>query len=102
MRTWFRGRPPLPHVCAAPEQRCRNGVTVRERLPDTLRHAGVTVREDQVLLVVAERLGNAEIGRRLFISPRTAEKHVANLVAKTGQPDRARLVEYAASIVRGG
>ncbi|GLX98309.1 LuxR family transcriptional regulator [Herbidospora sp. NBRC 101105] len=68
----------------------------REGVPGELRNLGVTVREHQVLLLLAERLGNVEIGRRLFISPRTVEKHVASLLAKTGLPNRAALGEHAA------
>jgi DNA-binding CsgD family transcriptional regulator len=53
------------------------------------------VREYEVLVLVAQRLGNKEIGRRLVLSPHTVEKHVAGLLAKTAQPDRVALAEYA-------
>lgn len=65
-------------------------------LPAAARERGVTVREYEVLGLVAERLGNRDIGRRLFLSPRTVEKHVANLLAKTGADDRGELVAFAA------
>jgi DNA-binding NarL/FixJ family response regulator len=64
-------------------------------LPTAARSLGITVREHEVLRLLAERLGNAEIGRRLYISPRTVEKHVASLLAKAGQPDRAALNLFA-------
>ncbi|GIJ67858.1 hypothetical protein Voc01_027750 [Virgisporangium ochraceum] len=64
-------------------------------VPPVLRRAGVTVREYDVLRLVGERLGNIEIAERLFLSPRTVERHVASLRQRTGQPDRAHLVEYA-------
>jgi DNA-binding CsgD family transcriptional regulator len=63
-----------------------------------LRQLGVTVREHEVLCLVIEKLGNKEIARQLFLSPRTVEKHVASLLAKTAQADRAGLVHYAAQI----
>jgi DNA-binding CsgD family transcriptional regulator len=62
-----------------------------DRIPPALRKAGVTVRELEVLELVAQRLGNREIAARLFLSPRTVEKHVASLLLKTGRPDRAAL-----------
>ena len=57
-------------------------------VPAPLREAGVTSREMDVLLLVAEGLGNAEIAQRLFVSKRTVETHVASLLAKTGRADR--------------
>jgi DNA-binding CsgD family transcriptional regulator len=64
-------------------------------IPATLRGDGVTVREFEVLRLLAERLGNIEIAERLFLSPRTVERHVASLRVRTGQPDRAHLIAYA-------
>jgi DNA-binding NarL/FixJ family response regulator len=55
----------------------------------------VTVREHDVLVLVADRLTNREISERLFVSRRTVDSHVANLLAKTGQPDRQALARYA-------
>ena len=53
-------------------------------LPGRLRALGVTEREADVLRLVAQGLGNREIAERMFLSPRTVEKHVASLLAKTG------------------
>ncbi|WP_163008796.1 LuxR C-terminal-related transcriptional regulator, partial [Streptomyces sp. S5] len=38
----------------------------------------------------------ASIARHLSISPRTVEKHMASLLAKTGRQDRTALCEFAA------
>jgi DNA-binding CsgD family transcriptional regulator len=73
-----------------------------DRIPSALRQLGVTVREHEVLHLVAERLGNKEIARRLFLSPRTVEKHVASLLVKTGQQNRAGLTRYAAQVKKLG
>jgi DNA-binding NarL/FixJ family response regulator len=56
---------------------------------------GVTARESEVLGLVGERLANKEIATRLFLSPRTVEKHVASLLAKLGAADRTALGEIA-------
>ena len=55
----------------------------------------LTRAEQAVLDAVGRRLGNTEIARRLYISPRTAEKHVASLLAKTGEHDRRSLHRFA-------
>ena len=64
-------------------------------LPASVVAAGVTAREAEVLDLLADRLSNREIASRLFISPRTAEKHVASLMAKLGVPDRHALAGVA-------
>ncbi|WP_370944070.1 helix-turn-helix transcriptional regulator [Amycolatopsis sp. cg5] len=76
----------------APVQQRRTGV---EKVPGKLRAAGVTVREYEVLQLLADRMGNKDIAQRLHISPRTVEKHVASLMAKSHQQDRAALSEFA-------
>ena len=55
----------------------------------------VTAREAEVLAAVAERLTNAEIGARLFISVRTVESHVSSLLRKLGVGDRRALAAVA-------
>ena len=66
-------------------------------LPGQLRALGVTEREADVLRLVAQGLGNREIAERMFLSPRTVEKHVASLLAKTGLR-RAQLAGYSARL----
>jgi DNA-binding CsgD family transcriptional regulator len=74
----------------ATQRRC-----VTDGVPARLRAQGITVREHEVLRLLAERLGNTEIATRLYISPRTVEKHVASLLAKTGELDRTSLHRFA-------
>jgi DNA-binding CsgD family transcriptional regulator len=66
-------------------------------LPGQLRALGVTEREADVLRLLAQGLGNREIAERMFLSPRTVEKHVASLLAKTGLR-RAQLAGYSAGL----
>jgi len=55
----------------------------------------LTTREREVLHLAAEALTNGEIAERLFISPRTAETHRANLMRKLGLRNQTELVLYA-------
>lgn len=50
---------------------------------------GLTLRELDVLTLLASGLGNAEIADRLGASPRTITKHVENILTKTGSWTRA-------------
>ena len=49
-----------------------------------------------MLGLVAEGMTNAQIAERLFLSPRTVDTHVANLLAKTGTRARTELRAWAA------
>lgn len=77
------------------------GVRVSQRrtgihqVPGPLRSAGVTVREFEVLQLLTERLSNREIAERLYLSARTVERHISNLIMKTGLPNRIALSEFA-------
>ena len=57
---------------------------------------GLTARERDVLRLLGEGGTNAEIGERLFISARTVQTHVANILAKLGASSRAAAVGIAA------
>jgi DNA-binding CsgD family transcriptional regulator/tetratricopeptide (TPR) repeat protein len=67
-------------------------------IPATLRTAGVTVREFEVLRLLVGRLSNREIADRLHLSPRTVERHVSSLIVKTGRPNRIELSDFAADL----
>ncbi|MCX4457360.1 response regulator transcription factor [Streptomyces sp. NBC_01340] len=56
---------------------------------------GLTTRETEVLLLIAEGLTNQEIARKLHVSTATVKTHINNLFAKTGLKDRAQAVRYA-------
>jgi DNA-binding NarL/FixJ family response regulator len=93
----------LPRIASA----CR-GLLARAGAPATRRRGrddaalapgllrlGVTAREAEVLELVGEHLSNKDIAARLYLSPRTVEKHVASLLLKTGAADRAALGRLA-------
>ena len=66
-------------------------------VPAQLAAAGVSSREMDVLVLLAEGLTNRQIAARLYLSPRTVEKHVERLLAKTDSPNRVALAAHAAS-----
>ena len=92
------GAPGLARTCrdllrraGAPTRRRRAGAAV----PPRLRARGITAREAEVLGLVVAGLTNAQIAERLFLSSRTVDTHVANLLAKTGAPGRTQLGSWA-------
>jgi HD-GYP domain-containing protein (c-di-GMP phosphodiesterase class II) len=57
--------------------------------------SGLTVREVEVLALLARGLSNKEIGRRLNVSPKTASNHVEHIFTKVGVQSRAAATLYA-------
>ena len=68
----------------------------RETPPSDLLALGVTSREVDVLHLLATGATNKEIAARLHLSPRTVERHVSNLLVKTGAADRRGLRGFGA------
>jgi DNA-binding CsgD family transcriptional regulator len=97
----------LEPLAAAARRAMRGaGLTVRRRgrgmavVPAALVALGVTSREMDVLLQVAEGRSNRQIGERLFISPRTVESHIQSLMRKCSTGTRAELIVFAGAAVR--
>ncbi len=55
----------------------------------------LTVREREIIHLIAKRMTSKEISDRLYISNRTVDKHRENIMNKLGIHDVAGLVQYA-------
>jgi DNA-binding CsgD family transcriptional regulator len=53
--------------------------------------AALTPRELEVAMLIADGLTNAELARRLYISPKTAAVHVSNILHKLGVGSRTQI-----------
>ena len=75
------------------------GKTLPGHAPHPL-HAGdgftLTRREREILTLLCQHLTDPEIAERLFISPRTASKHVGNVLGKLGVSSRRDAAALAA------
>lgn len=57
--------------------------------------AGLSRRQAEVVTGIVEGMSNAEIGERLFTSPRTISKHVENILVKLGVANRSAVTRLA-------
>lgn len=58
-------------------------------------HTNLTNREQQILNFLCQGLSANEIAEKLFISPRTVEKHRSDLLLRTGSPNSISLIVFA-------
>lgn len=55
----------------------------------------LSVREHEILRLIAKGLSNAEIGQRLYISDTTVKTHVTHILQKLNLRDRVQAVVLA-------
>ena len=72
----------------------RTSVAAADPAP-SLRAEGLSEREREVLALVATGRSNVQIAGTLFLSVKTVQNHVSNLLGKTGVGSRAALVAWA-------
>jgi DNA-binding NarL/FixJ family response regulator len=75
----------IDELAAWPERRLSNPTQLEE----------LTIREREVMALVAYGLTNHEIAERLMVSPATAKTHVSRAMVKLHARDRAQLVVLA-------
>ena len=83
--------------------RPKETVIVKEvRVPDAgpfvrddtkLKDLGITPREHEILVLIAEGLSNREIGERLFVSENTVKTHSSRVFEKLGVNRRVQAVQ---------
>jgi NarL family two-component system response regulator LiaR len=88
IRDVHRGRPALHPDIASRLMR-----QVSDPAADQL--AQFTIREREVLGLLADGFANRDIARRLFISEKTVKTHVSNILAKLGVADRTQAAVLA-------
>jgi DNA-binding CsgD family transcriptional regulator len=88
----------------------RGATTVLELADQALRRLGVrtwrrgaaatllTEREQEIVRLIAAGASNPEIAQRLFLSRKTVERHVSNVLRKVGVRNRAELAARVAEL----
>ncbi len=94
------GPPAVASACRSLLRQAGAPVPRRRRpvpeLPARVATLGVTPREAEVLAFLAEGRSTRDIAARLYVSPKTVERHISNLAVKVGVGGRSELVAYAA------
>ncbi|HWM01079.1 MAG TPA: response regulator transcription factor [Actinophytocola sp.] len=67
----------------------------RDRLGDQLPESILTAREEEVVKLIAEGHSGKEIADILVISPKTVDRHRANILQKLGLRDRLDVARFA-------
>lgn len=70
------------------------GLEARDPVPDERAFATLTARELEVVRLVADGFGNAEIAERLYLSEGTVRNHISAALAKLGVQNRTQLAIY--------
>ena len=82
-----KGKPSTPLSPATPQS------AITSSTPE--HPGGLTSREVEVLGLVAEGLTNAQVAQRLFLSPRTVQRHLNSIYHKLGASSRAAATRFA-------
>ncbi|RKP53984.1 DNA-binding response regulator [Cohnella endophytica] len=82
----------MPVMSGDVSQALTRGLRKRSASPDV---EGLTEREREVLLLIAEGRTNKDIGDELHISIKTVKTHVSNLLMKCELEDRTQLAIFA-------
>ena len=69
--------------------------TVPPPVPRSTYPAGLSVREVEVLRLVAQGLSDKEVADKLIVSPRTVGNHLQSIYSKLGVSSRAAATRFA-------
>lgn len=64
------------------------------------RQLGLTLRQQQLILLISRGLTNKEIASQLSLSEQTIKNHVHRMLQKTGERDRLAIVERYADLMQ--
>ncbi len=95
-RLWAEGQATTPAAAVALALGHKPADTPQAAAAD-LRAGGLTPREREVVGLLADGASNRAIAAQLFISPATAARHVANILAKLGFSSRSQVAAWAAA-----
>ena len=70
----------------------------KKKISTKTSYEALTPREQEVMAMLADGMNAALIAEKLFISPKTAENHRANIMRKLNLHSTVELVRYAAKI----
>jgi DNA-binding NarL/FixJ family response regulator len=74
------------------------GIQAKDAKFNDAAYEALTSREQEVMVLVAEGRSSNEIGKKLFISPKTVENHRSSIMSKLGLHSTIELVRYAAKL----
>jgi DNA-binding CsgD family transcriptional regulator len=86
------------HTVAEVAAKRLRSLGVRTWRRGTTRGAALTEREHTIAQLIAEGASNPEIAQQLFLSRKTVERHVSNLLKKVGVRNRAELAARVAEL----
>jgi DNA-binding NarL/FixJ family response regulator len=105
LRTAYRqarnlgARPLASRMAAGLEE--LDAVTEEQRTPEAgerASHAGLTHRQMEIARLIADGMTNKQIADKLYVSPRTVEMHVANLLDRLDCRNRSEAVHKAGAL----
>ena len=81
---------------AATEKKSSNQIFPENKIDyEQLKKTGLTQREHEVLIKMAEGLSNQEIAKELFLSESTVKTHVSNILFKLDAKRRTQAIQAA-------
>lgn len=92
---WAQGRAMTPEQALTAPEKMPEYPSVKGKMHGAIYPDGLTMREVEVLRLVAQGLTNAQIAEQLVISPRTVNTHLTSIYNKIHVSSRAAATRYA-------